>query len=99
MVIAPLPNSLNLLSTVGLTVRVGGKAHDPEINAQVANGVIEIRRSFRLGDTQIPHAVAPEQFRAADLPSRVVQIAALILAQDKLADHAACQGVQADPIQ
>jgi hypothetical protein len=61
--------------------------YDAQVNAQIALRLIRGGRGFRLGDAQIPHIVAPSQFRAADLPRRIVQVPALEIAQDKLPDH------------
>ncbi len=99
MIITPLPNSLDLLPAVGLAIRVRGKVHDAKIDTQVASWLIRSGRGLRLRDAQIPDIRTPDQFRAANLPGRIVQIAPHPVAQDKLSDHAASQGVEADPIQ
>src|SRR5436853_333955 len=98
MVVSALATHLDLLPTVRLTVRVGSKVDDAQVNSQVAGRFIKIGRGFRLGNTQIPYIVASDQFRAADLPRRVVQIATLELTQDELPNHPTRQGVAADAV-
>ena len=99
MIITPLPNSLDLLPAVRLAIRVRGKVHDAKIDTQVASWLIRSGRGLRLRDAQIPDIRTPDQFRAANLPGRIVQIAALEIAQHKLSNYTTCQRIQAHPIQ
>ncbi len=99
MLVATIPNALNLLPAVGLAIRDSGKIDDAKINAQVANWLISLGRGFRLGNAQIPHIITSNQFCAADLPGRIVQITPLEVAQDKLPNDTTCQCVERYSIQ
>jgi len=99
MVVSPLPNRLNLLPAKSLAIRVSGEIDDTQINAQVADWLIRSGSNLRLRDAQIPYIAAPHQFRAADLPRRIVQVAALEITQDKVTNNATRQRVEIDPIQ
>ena len=99
MVIVTLTHMLDVIAAIRLAVRISGNIHNAEIDAEIADWFISLGRDLRLRDAQIPDTCTPQQFRAADLPGRIVQITTLEVAQDKLPDHAARQGVEADPIQ
>ena len=99
MLIAAFSNALNSRTAIRFTVRVGGEIDDAQVNAQVADRFIGIGRSLGLGDAQIPDIRTADQVRAAGLPGRVVEIAALEVSHYKLPNRAARQGVEAHPIQ
>jgi hypothetical protein len=94
-----IPKKPDIRAAVCLAIRVGGQIHDAQVNAQIAGRFIRGGRGLRLGDAQIPHIVAPDQFCAADLPRRIIQVSALEIAQDKLPDHAPAGGVERYTIQ
>ena len=95
----PLPRTLDRLAKVGRAVRVGRNVDDSKISPQPSGWLIGRRIGFGLRDVQIPDAIAPYQFCAADLPTPIIERAALEIAKLKLPDHAPAQGVQAHLIQ
>jgi hypothetical protein len=99
MVISPFPNRLNLLPAVDFAIRIGGEIDTAEIDAEIALRLIRSASDLRLRDAQIPDICPANQFRAADLPGRIVQVAALEITQNQLTDDATGQRVQAHTIQ
>jgi hypothetical protein len=99
MLKASLAHLPYLCAAVLLAVRVGRKVDQAEINADNAHWFMGRRIGLRLRDVQIPDVRPPYQFRAAYLPTRVVQGAALEVTKYKLSNHPTCDRVQAHPIQ
>ncbi len=88
----------DLCTAVLFAVRVGCQINDAKINANNTLRLIWRGIGFSLRNVQIPDICASDQFRAAHLPSLVVQRAPLEVAKHKLADHTTCQGVKGHPI-
>lgn len=81
----------DLCAAVVFAVRVGCEIDQTEIDAKHADWLIRCGVGFGLRDMEIPDSRPSHQFRAANLPSRIVQGAALGVAQHKLPDHSPSQ--------
>jgi hypothetical protein len=93
------PYLFDLIATECLTVAVGGKVDDTEVNAQHTQWLVWFWQPLGLCDAQIPYDATADQLSTTDLPGQVVKVLPLEVAQVKLADDAPMQRVEAHPIQ